>query len=83
VGYCRARSGAGAFFLDHTRPSADFVVTSGPHWALFGIFTRAVGFLKALIVLVTNLPWAAESHFAFTFISCFLMWAALALKTVR
>jgi hypothetical protein len=37
-----------------------------------GILTRATGFLKALIARVTNLSWAAEFHFAFTFTSCFL-----------
>jgi hypothetical protein len=54
---------------------------------LIGLFLesphmRAVGFLKSLIVPVTNLPWAAESHFAFTFKSgFFLLWAALVLRT--
>jgi hypothetical protein len=42
---------------------------------LFGVFvgilTRATSFLKALIARVTNLPWAAEFHFAFSFKSCF------------
>jgi hypothetical protein len=59
-------------------PSADFVATSDPHWLFFGNPTRVVGFLKALVVPVTNLPWAAESHFAFTFKSvfscCGLLW---------
>jgi hypothetical protein len=37
-----------------------------------GILTRATGFLKALIARFTNLPWAAEFHFASTFKSYFL-----------
>jgi uncharacterized membrane protein len=67
-------------------PPADFVVTSDPHWSFFGIFTLpSSGFLKALIALVTNLPWDAKSHFPlrlhFQFLF-FLLWAALVLKIV-
>jgi hypothetical protein len=42
-----------------------------------GILTRVTGFLKALTARVTNLPWAAEFHFAFTFTSCFLCHSAM------
>jgi hypothetical protein len=49
----------------------------------FGIFTRTGFFLKAPIALFMKFTWAAESHFAFTFESCFSAVGCFGSENVR